>query len=60
MNKIASDFGDLVCVGINAFNIGALNSSCAARSTTITIGYVAMAAIAVVVVTLFLKSRRPA
>ena len=49
LNKIASDIGDIVCVGIHALDIGVLNASCTARSSTITIGYVALAALAMVV-----------
>ena len=40
LNKIASDIGDIVCVGIHALDIGVLTASCTARSSTITIGYV--------------------
>ena len=39
LNKIASDIGDIVCVGIHALDIGVLTASCTARSSTITIGY---------------------
>jgi len=57
LNKIASDIGDIVCVGIHKLDIGVLNASCTARSSTITIGYVASAALAMVGVALLAKSR---
>ena len=60
LNKIASDIGDIVCVGIHALDIGVLTASCTARSSTITIGYVALAALAMVGVAVLAKSRRPA
>ena len=60
LNKIASDIGDIVCVGIHILDIGVLNASCTARSSTITIGYVALAALAMVGVAVLAKSRRPA
>ncbi len=60
MNNIASGFGDIVCVAVNGFNISFLSSSCVARSSTTTIGYVTIAAIAVVVIMLLIKSRRAA
>ncbi|MBF9234258.1 hypothetical protein [Microvirga alba] len=60
MNNIVSNLGDLVCVGVSALDIRVLNSSCAARSSTITIGYLLLAAIIAVAVAFFLKSRGPA
>ena len=60
LNKIASDIGDIVCVGIHTLDIGVLNANCTARSSTITIGYVALAALAMVGVAVLAKSRRPA
>ena len=60
LNKIASDIGDIVCVGIHNLDIGVLNASCTARSSTITIGYVALVALAMVGVAVLAKSRRPA
>ena len=59
LNKIASDIGDVVCVDPK-LDIGVLNASCTARSSTITIGYVALVALAMVGVAVLAKSRRPA
>jgi hypothetical protein len=59
LNRIASDIGDIFCVGIYKLDISLLNASCTARSSTITIGYVALTALAMVGVALLAKSRRP-